>query len=131
MRSLKINKVDDKSMIIHTKQKSKIHSYEQKNASIKGSNIYTVNRNDKIKDGTVSKESGKARNGTSEYRKQKGKKTYRKSTVHGLDNVREHGITKFRRNIKESNQSIKVKQANLHVAGRAATVGAKVATDQI
>ncbi|NMC60795.1 MAG: hydrolase [Candidatus Methanofastidiosa archaeon] len=118
-------------MVIHTKQKTKIHSYEPKNASIKGSNVYTVNRSYKIKDGTVSSESGKARNSISQYRKQKEKKTYRRSTVHGLDNVREHGITKFRRNIKESNQSIKVKKVNLLVAGRVATVGAKVATDKM
>lgn len=129
---MKIKKVDDKPMVIHTKQKNKIHSHEQKNASIKSGNIYTVNRSSKIKDGNVSSESGKARNSISQYRKQEGKKTYRKITVHGfLDNVREHGITKFRRNIKESNQSIKVNQVNLHVAGRAATVGAKVATDQM
>jgi len=131
VRILKIKKVDDKSMVIHTKQKTKIHSHEPKNASIKGSNIYTVNRSSKIKDGTVSSESGKVRNSISQYWKQKGKKTYQKSTVHGLDNVREHGITKFRRNIKESNQSIKVKKVNLHVAGSAAAVGAKVATDQM
>ena len=72
---MKIKKVDDKPMVIHTKQKNKIHSHEQKNASIKSGNIYTVNRSSKIKDGNVSSESGKARNSISQYRKQEGKKT--------------------------------------------------------
>ena len=31
-------------MVIHTKQKAKIHTHEPKQASIKGSNIYTVDR---------------------------------------------------------------------------------------
>ncbi|MDD7637545.1 MAG: hypothetical protein PUJ55_11490 [Clostridiales bacterium] len=41
---MKIKKVDDKPMVIHTKQKAKIHTHEPKQASIKGSNIYTVDR---------------------------------------------------------------------------------------
>lgn len=42
VRTLKIKKVDDKPMVIHTKEKAKIHSHEPKEAKIKGSNIYTV-----------------------------------------------------------------------------------------
>lgn len=42
---MKIKKVDDKPMVIHTKQKAKIYTHEPKQASIKGSNIYTVDRN--------------------------------------------------------------------------------------
>lgn len=128
---MKIKKVEDKPMVIHTKQKTTIHSNEPKNAAIKGNNIYTVNRSPKIKDITTNKESGKAGNGTSEYRKQKGKKTYRKSTIHGTDNVRERGNGKFRKNVKEANQSIKVKRTNLHIAGRTGAIGAKTATDQM
>lgn len=128
---MNIKKVDDKPIVIHTKQKTKIHSHEPKNAVIKGSNIYAASRSPKIKEVAVNKEFGRARNSISEYGKQKGKKTYRKSTVHGKDNVRERGIGKLRKNIKEANQSIKVKQRNLHVAGRTAIVGAKVATDQM
>ena len=41
---MKIKKVDDKPMIIHTKEKAKIHAHEPKGAKIKGSNIYTVER---------------------------------------------------------------------------------------
>ncbi|HKM03045.1 MAG TPA: hydrolase [Lachnospiraceae bacterium] len=131
MRNLNIKKIDDKPMVIHTKQKAKIHSQDPKDVSIKGSNIYTVNRSPKIKEDAVDKESSSARNRASEYRNQKGKKNYRKSTVHGVDNVRERGIGKLRKNIKEANQSIKVKQTNLHVVGRIGAVGAKVATDQV
>ena len=128
---MKIKKIEDKPMVIHTKQKTKIHSYEPKNTAIKGSNIYTVNRSPKIKEVTLSKESGKSRKGTSEFRKHKGKKIYRKSTVHGTTNVREHGIGKFHKAIKEANQSIKVKQTNLHSAGRTGAIGAKATTDQL
>ena len=45
---MKIKKVDDKPMVIHTKEKAKIHSHEPKGARIKGSNIYTVERGPKI-----------------------------------------------------------------------------------
>lgn len=128
---MKIKKVEDKPMVIHTKQKTEIHAHEPKNAAIKGSNIYAVNRSPKIKEVTLSRESGKAQNGISEFRKQNGKKTYRKSTIHGTDNVRERGIGKFRKNIKEANQSIKVKQTNLHIAGRTGAIGAKATTDQL
>ena len=128
---MKIKKVEEKPIVIHTKQRTMINSHEPKNAGIKGSNIYTVNRSPKIKEVTLSKESDKARNGTSELRKQKRKKTYRKSTVHGTDNVRGRGIGKLRKNAKEANQSIKLKQLNLHIAGRTGVMGAKAATDQM
>ena len=38
MGTLKIKKVDDKPMVIHTKKKAKIHMHEPKKAKIKGSN---------------------------------------------------------------------------------------------
>ena len=47
VRTLKIKKVDDKPMVIHTKEKAKIHAHEPKGAKIKGSNIYTVERGPK------------------------------------------------------------------------------------
>lgn len=46
---MKIKKVDDKPMVIHTKKKVKLHTHEPKKASIKASNIYTVDRSLKIK----------------------------------------------------------------------------------
>lgn len=39
---MKIKKVDDKPMVIHTKEKAKIHAHEPKGAKIKGSNIYML-----------------------------------------------------------------------------------------
>ena len=47
---MKIRKVDDKPMVIHTKEKAKIHAHEPKGAKIKGSNIYTVERGQKVHD---------------------------------------------------------------------------------
>ena len=44
---MKIKKVDDKPMVIHTKEKAKIHAHEPKGSKIKGSNIYTVERGPK------------------------------------------------------------------------------------
>ena len=44
---MKIRKVDDKPMVIYTKEKAKIHAHEPKGAKIKGSNIYTVERGSK------------------------------------------------------------------------------------
>lgn len=52
---------NEKQMVIHTKQKAKIHTQEPNQASIRGSNIYTVDR-DLTKKST-------------------GKGNYRKSTV--------------------------------------------------
>ena len=103
---MKIKKVDDKPMVIHTKQKAKIHMHEPKQASIKGSNIYTVDRDP--------------------TKKSTGKGNYRKSTVHQVQ--KEGFISKYRKNIKQSSQSIKVKDSSLRNAGM---VGGKVATDQL
>ena len=63
---MKIKKVDDKPMIIHTKEKAKIHAHEPKGAKIKGSNIYTVERGPKTIGAKVSDDK---------------KKSYRKSTM--------------------------------------------------
>lgn len=103
---MKIKKVDDKPMVIHTKRKAKLHTHEPKQASIKGSNIYTVDR-----DPTKKKSSDGA---------------YRKSTVHQIS--REGRFAKLRKNMKNANQSIKVNNHSLRNAGM---VGGKVATDQI
>ena len=47
---MKIRKVDDKPMVIHTKEKAKIHAHEPKGAKIKGRNIYTVVRGPNVLD---------------------------------------------------------------------------------
>lgn len=122
---MKIKKIDDKPMIIHNKTNTKIHSHTPKKTSIKGGNILSVDRGPKIK--TIL-EKFKARMGDSVYMKQKGKRIYRKSTVHNASNIREHGIANFRRNIKESGQAVKLKQTSFHMVGR---TGVKAVTDQM
>ena len=89
-------------MVIHTKKKAKIHMHEPKKAKIKGSNIYTVQRGPKIASAKIN-DTGK-------------KKSYRKSTIHQAVEERK-GTFKFKRNIRESNTSIKTKNTNLHIAG--------------
>lgn len=111
---MNIKKVDDKPLVIHTKEKTKIHSHEPKGASIKGSNIYTVDRSPKIKGSAIQEESGK--------------ESYRKSTIHQAKPVREGRIAKYRKNLKESNTSIKTKNTTLR---NARMVGAKTMTDQM
>ena len=103
---MNIKKVDDKPMVIHTKQKPKLHTHEKKQAAIKGNNIYTVNHDPTKK------------------KMPEGK--YRKSTVHQSE---KNGLlSKYSRNLKQSRQSIKVKNTSLRNAGM---VGGKVASDQL
>ena len=97
---MKIKKVDDKPMVIHTKQKAEIHTHEPKQASIKGNNIYMVER---------------------------GTKT--KSTIHQSES-KNKGLSRFKRNYRESNTSIKTKNTNLHIAGRTGALAAGAVTEQ-
>lgn len=83
MRKLKIKKVDDKPMVIHTKQKAKIHTHEPKQASIKGSNIYTVDRDPTKKKGAEG--------------------SHRKSTVHKVS--KDGKLAMLRNSMKNTNQS--------------------------
>lgn len=116
MGTLKIKKVDDKPMVIHTKKKAKIHMHEPKKAKIKGSNIYTVQRGPKIASAKIN-DTGK-------------KKSYRKSTIHQAEK-KEKELSKFKRNIRESNTSIKTKNTNLHIAGRTGAFAAGAVTEQV
>ena len=116
MRTLKIKKVDDKPMVIHTKKKAKIHMHEPKKAKIKGSNIYTVQRGPKIASAKIN-DTGK-------------KKSYRKSTIHQAEK-KEKEPSKFKRNIRESNTSIKTKNTNLHIAGRTGALATGAVTEQV
>ena len=115
---MKIKKVDDKPMVIHTKEKAKIHFHEPKGARIKGSNIYTVERGPK-----TTKSSAEKANDT----KSGAKKSYRKGTIHQAE-VKDKGLSRFKRNIRESNASIKTKQSNLHIAGRTGALAAGAVT---
>ena len=113
---MKIRKVDDKPMVIHTKEKAKIHAHEPKGAKIKGSNIYTVERGPKTAGAKV----------TDTDRK----KSYRKSTIHQSES-KNKGLSRFKRNLKESNTSIKTKNTNLHIAGRTGALAAGAVTEQV
>ena len=103
-------------MVIHTKKKSKIHTHEVKAAKIKGSNIYTVERGPKTA-GVKETETDK-------------KKTYRRSTIHQSE-VKNKGLSRFKRNIREANTSIKTKNTNLHIAGRTGALAATAVTEQV
>lgn len=113
---MKIKKVDDKPMVIHTKEKAKIHAHEPKGAKIKGSNIYTVERGPKTAGAKV----------TDTDRK----KSYRKSTIHQSE-PKNKGLSRFKRNYRESNTSIKTKNTNLHIAGRTGALTAGAVTEQM
>lgn len=110
---MKIKKVDDKSMVIHTKKKAKIHTHEPKKASIKASNIYTVDRSPKIKGSKIA---------TTENKK------FRRGTIHPVDNAKKGMFRQYRAALKESKQSIKTKNSSIKVAGAA---GAQTALSQI
>lgn len=126
---MKIKKVDDKPMVIHTKEKTKIHSHVPKGASIKGSNIYTVDRSPKMKGSNISGETGKTgKPGATARTMNAGKKSYRKSTIHQTEDVKKGRISKYRKHIKESNSSVKCKNTTLRNAGM---VGGKTMTDQM
>ena len=112
---MKIRKVDDKPMVIHTKEKAKIHAHEPKGAKIKSSNIYTVERGPKTIGAKVSDDK---------------KKSYRKSTIHQSE-PKNKGLSRFKRNLKESNTSIKTKNTNLHIAGRTGALAAGAVTEQV
>ena len=102
-------------MIIHTKEKAKIHAHEPKGAKIKGSNIYTVDRGPKTIGAKVSDDK---------------KKSYRKSTIHQSES-KNKGLSRFKRNYRESNTSIKTKNTNLHIAGRTGVLAAGAVTEQV
>ncbi len=71
-------------MVIHTKEKAKIHAHEPKGAKIKGSNIYTVERGPKTIGAKVSDDK---------------KKSYRKSTIHQSE-PKNKGLSRFKRNLE-------------------------------
>lgn len=96
---MKIKKIDDKPLVIHKKEKAKLHIKQPKEAAIKGSNIYTVDRSP-LKKKTIT-----------------DKEINSKGTLSRLKDLG-----------KQKQQSIKVNNKSLHVAG---AVGAKTATDQM
>ena len=127
---MKIKKVDDKPMVIHTKEKAKIHAHEPKGAKIKGSNIYTVERGPKVHDAKANEMDKKASAKLMLQKSAGGKRTYRKSTIHQSE-AKDKGLSRFKRNIRESGTSIKTKNTNLHIAGRTGALVAGAVTDQV
>lgn len=120
---MKIKKVDDKPMEIHTKAKTKIHSHEAKSTGIKGHNVYSVKRSPKIKSATaIMQTMGK---GTVRRR---GKTTYRKSTIHQNQKERGGRIHQHNRNIKDDKKTIKTKNSGIKLVGAA---GANAAAKQM
>lgn len=115
---MKIKKVDDKPMIIHTKADMKLHVHQNKEVAIKGQNVYTVNRSPKIKSVRL----------TDSSEKKSGKAQYRKSTIHQSKNKHSSVAENYRRNLKESKNSIKVKNSSIKLAG---VVGARATTNQM
>ena len=122
---MKIKKVDDKPMVIHTKEKAKIHAHEPKGAKIKGSNIYTVERGPKVHDAKANEMDKKA---SAKLMLQKS--AGGKSTIHQSE-AKDKGLSKFKRNIRESGASIKTKNTNLHIAGRTGALAAGAVTNQV
>ncbi|WP_334308539.1 C40 family peptidase [Lacrimispora sp.] len=123
MRQLKIKKVDDKPMIIHTKAKTKIHSHEAKSTGIKGHNVYSVKRSPKIMSATTKPQTmGKG------AVRRRGKITYRKSTIHQNQEKRGGRIHQHNRNIKDDTKTIKTKNSSIKLVG---AVGANAASNQM
>ena len=127
---MKIKKVDDKPMVIHTKEKAKIHAHEPKGAKIKGSNIYTVERGPKVHDAKANEMDKKASAKLMLQKSAGGKRTYRKSTIHQSE-AKDKGLSRFKRNIREAGTSIKTKNTNLHIAGRTGALAAGAVTEQV
>ena len=92
---MKIKKVDDKPMVIHTKEKAKIHAHEPKGAKIKGSNIYTVERGPKVHDAKANEMDKKASAKLMLQKSAGGKRTYRKSTIHQSE-AKDKGLSRFK-----------------------------------
>ena len=84
---MKIRKVDDKPMVIHTKEKAKIHAHEPKGAKIKGSNIYTVERGPKVHDAKANEMDKKASAKLMLQKSAGGKRTYRRRTIQQSGNT--------------------------------------------
>ncbi|SFQ08920.1 NlpC/P60 family protein [Lachnospiraceae bacterium XBB1006] len=120
---MNIKRVDDKPLVIHTKQKAKIHRKVGRSATLKGCNVYTLRRTPKIRGATVGKTMYRS---AAERMKANDGRRYRKSTIHEVD-ARETGLRQFKRNIREAKMPIRIKNTNLHIAG----VAAKTVTEQV
>ena len=90
---MKIKRVDNKPMVIHTKQKAKLHVRALKKATIKGNKSYTISRGPNIKSnaGVAVK-----------------KRSYRKSTIHSSRETGLKGFRQYRDSIRMSRKTDKI-----------------------
>lgn len=109
---MKIKKVDDKPMIIHTKKKAKIHIHkrQEKELKVKPDDKQNKKQIQKLKVASKKQQKGRLKNAN-------GKKFVNKERLSRLKQIRD-----------ASNQSIKIKTTNLKVA---TATGVKAATDQL
>lgn len=115
---MKIKKVDEKPMIIHTKEKPKIHVHESKDAKIKGGNVYTVEH----VPGTKEKSDKQASTGNGV------KEAFRRSTIHQNKLRKLNPMTQYKKKRKDSNNSVKIKNSTIKNAG---LVGASTTVNQL
>lgn len=104
---MNIKKADDKPMVIHTKEKAKLHVHTPKGAGIKGHNVYTIDRTPKIKGSMV--KPGIDGN--------PGKGTFRKSTVHQNKRRSRNPLSMYQNKRKDSSRSVKVGNAGIKNQG--------------
>lgn len=104
MKNLKIKKVDDKPMVIHTKVDTKLHVYQKKGVPLKGQNVLSVNRSSKIKGSQIAKY----------YEKIPGKISYRKYIINQNKRKYLDGVNAYHRNKNESKKSINVKNSSFN-----------------
>ena len=103
-------------MVIHTKEKAKIHTVQSKELSIKGRNVLSREATPKIKGATV--------DATSLKNSQK----YRKATKHQTGKAEQSGVVNQNQVKQKTKDRVKKKDSNLKYVGVA---GAKTATDQL
>lgn len=97
---MKIKKVDDKPMVIHTKKKAELHTHMARHVEVKGANVLTSSRGDK----------GRTISGISKNRLAKTKMSER-----GRKGMAAH----LRSAIMESKKSVKTKTGSIRIAGSA------------
>ncbi len=104
---MRIKKVDEKPMVIHTKEKSKIHLHESKDAKIKGGNVYTIEHFQ----GSKANPHNQARAGND------GKQSFRRSTIHQNKLRKLNPVTQYKKKWKDSNKSVKTKNSTIKNVG--------------
>lgn len=118
---MKIKKLDDRPMTIHTKEKPKIHFHNPKSAKAKEAKPRFIMQSAKTAGTKTSPKGAAAR---------QKRKPSRKTTAYQT-HTKESSILRISHNIRESNTSIKVKDRSLHIAGRPGALAAGTLTSQV